>query len=147
MTDFESEADEIATAAAALDDAFAVALRSLRLAHAEHTIAERAIADRRDMTERTAIVEQMARDVLAARRGGALGLVDLTEAGWSLAQVVRFGPAAHDLAATPAFATQDVVERLAEREGTFPPALRRAVPHTGDMTALVDDLGEEGDVA
>ena len=46
-------------------------------------------ADRRDMTDGSAIVERMARDVLAARRAGQYGLVDLTEHGWTVAQVMR----------------------------------------------------------
>lgn len=111
MTELDPEADQIATAAAALDDAFAVALRPLRLVPRAGDI-----VDRRDLTNHDEIVERMAHDILAARREGALGLIDLTEAGWTLAQSVRWGPAAHDLAATPAFATQDVVERLRARE-------------------------------
>lgn len=111
MTEFDPETDAIARAAAALDDAFAVALRPRHLVPRTGDV-----VDRRDLTDPDAVVERMARDILAARCEGALGLIDLTEAGWTLAQAVRWGPTAHDLAATPAFATQDVVERLRARE-------------------------------
>lgn len=74
--------------------------------------------DRRDLTDRTEIVERMARDILAARRDGQHGLlIDLTEFGWTQAQAMRWGTAAHEAARSPAIATQDAVERLAARDG------------------------------
>lgn len=75
------------------------------------------LIDRRDMTDGNEITERMARDVLRARRDGIVGPVDLTEHGWTPAQVQRWGAIARDLAATPAFATQDVVIRFRESEG------------------------------
>lgn len=61
--------------------------------------------DRRDLTHGPSIVEHMARDILAARRAGEHGFVDLSECGWTIAQAMRWGPAAHDLAVTPDFAS------------------------------------------
>ena len=57
--------------------------------------------DRRTLTDPSAVVEAMARDVIAARRGGVTGLVDLTEWGWTPAQVLRHAANAHALALTP----------------------------------------------
>lgn len=108
------------------------------------------LADRRDMTDAPAIVERMARDILAARRDGEHGPVDLTERGWTVAQAMRWGAQARDLAATPAFATQDVVTRMREVEeagaAAVSDALGVAAPITGDMTTRIDDLGS-GDAA
>lgn len=132
MTDFDPETAAVARATASLDDEFA--LRHRRF------LAPDPIVDRRDLTDRSEIVEQMARDILAARREGISGLVDLTEAGWTLAQVVRWSPAAHDLAATPAFATQDVVERLRASDRASDHREERS-PSTGDMTTMIDDIG------
>jgi len=103
MTDrvIEDEASTVLRAARALDDAYAVAPAPL---------------DRRAITDPGTIVEAMARDILAARRGGSLGLIDLTEHGWSLAQVGRYGAPAHDLAASLRFARIDLAERLRARE-------------------------------
>ncbi len=67
--------------------------------------------DSRDLAEES-IIERMARDILAARRGGQYGLVDLTDFGWTQAQAMRFGASARDLAGSPAFLTQIEVERL-----------------------------------
>lgn len=76
-----------------------------------------AAIDRRDLTDRTEIVERMARDILAARREGRYGpLIDLTEYGWTPAQAMRWGTAAHAAASDPRTATQDVVDRLAASE-------------------------------
>lgn len=104
------------------------------------------IVDRRDLTAPDAIVERMARDVLAARRAGVTGLVDLTEHGWTPAQAMRWGAPARDLAGTPTFATHDVVVRMRESEALAEAAVARAVggepaPHTGDMATMIDDLG------
>ncbi len=121
-----------------------------------------AIIDRRSITEPTAIVESMARDILAARRSGQHGvLVDLTEFGWTRAQAQRFGSQAHAAALDPRVATQDAVERLAAREvdiavsprtaaritaaGEAAIAEALAVPVTGDMAQMLDDIG--GDAA
>ena len=107
----EAELAALGSATAALGDRLAVA--PLRLVPR----AGRAV-DRRDLTDRAEIVERMARDILAARRDGQHGLlIDLTEFGWTQAQAMRFGTAAHEAARSPAIATQDVVERLAAREG------------------------------
>ena len=79
-----------------------------------------ATIDRRDLTDRAEIVERMARDILAARRDGQHGhLIDLTEFGWSPAQAMRWGTAAHEAARSPAIATQDAVERLRESDGAY----------------------------
>ena len=68
--------------------------------------------DRRTLTDPSAVVEAMARDVVAARRGGVTGLVDLTEWGWTPAQVLRHAANAHALAGTVALQTQVAVEQL-----------------------------------
>lgn len=123
-----------------------------------------AILDRRSITEPTAIVESMARDILAARRDGQHAvLIDLTELGWTRAQAQRFGSQAHAAALDPRVATQDAVERLAVREGKHLVAVAGidaaritaageaavaealAVPVTGDMAQMLDDIG--GDAA
>lgn len=107
-----------------------------------------AILERRSITEPTAIVEHMARDILAARRDGEHGLlIDLTEFGWTRAQAQRFGSQAHAAALDPRVATQDAVERLAVREGKHLVAVAAAlaVPATGEMAQMIDDLG--GDAA
>lgn len=54
-------------------------------------------ADRRGLTDPDAITSVMARDILAARREGIHGLVDLTEWGWTPAQVMRHASSAHAL--------------------------------------------------
>ena len=100
------------------------------------------IVDRRDLTAPDTIVERMARDILAARREGVTGLVDLTEHGWTPAQAMRWGAPARDLAGTPAFATHDVVVRLRESEALAEAAVARAVgiepaPRTGDMAPTI----------
>lgn len=59
--------------------------------------------DRRTLTDPATVVEAMARDVVAARCGGVAGLVDLTEWGWTPAQVMRHAANAHALALTPAY--------------------------------------------
>lgn len=123
-----------------------------------------AILDRRSITEPTAIVESMARDILAARRDGQHAvLIDLTELGWTRAQAQRFGSQAHAAALDPRVATQDAVERLAVCEGKHLVAVAGidaaritaageaavaealAVPVTGDMAQMLDDIG--GDAA
>lgn len=53
--------------------------------------------DRRTLNQSAKIVETMARDILAARREGIHGLVDLTEWGWTPAQVMRHASSAHAL--------------------------------------------------
>lgn len=107
----EDELRALGTATAALGDRHAVA--PFRLVPRAG-----AVIDRRDLTDRHEIVERMARDILAARRDGQHGLlIDLTEFGWSRAQAMRWGTAAHEAARSPAFATQDAVERLAAHEG------------------------------
>lgn len=126
---------------------------------------ETAVAlDRRSLTDAAAIVEHMARDILAARREGEhAALIDLTDRGWSPAQVMRFGSQAHAAARDPRIATHDAVERLAAREGRHLVAVAGidaaritaaneaavaaalAVPVTGDMAQMIDDLG--GDAA
>lgn len=125
---------------------------------------EPTIIDRRSITEPTAIVESMARDILAARRDGQHAvLIDLTELGWTRAQAQRFGSQAHAAALDPRVATQDAVERLAVREGKHLVAVAGidaaritaageaaiaealAVPVTGDMAQMLDDIG--GDAA
>lgn len=122
------------------------------------------IIDRRSITEPTAIVESMARDILAARRDGRHAvLIDLTELGWTRAQAQRFGSQAHAAALDPRIATQDAVERLAVREGKHLVAVAGidaaritaageaavaealAVPVSGDRTQMLDDIG--GDAA
>lgn len=76
--------------------------------------------DRRCLTGPGEIVDRMARDILSARRDGQHGhLIDLTEFGWSQAQAMRWGTAAHEAARSPAFATQDAVERLKESDGAY----------------------------
>jgi hypothetical protein len=72
----------------------------------------RAAIDRQNLTNPVEIVERMARDIVAARRGGQYGLVDLTDSGWTRAQAMCWGPTAHGLAGSPAFLTQIEVERL-----------------------------------
>ncbi len=126
---------------------------------------DRAAIDRRTITDPHAIVEQMAFDILAARRAGQYGtLVDLTEFGWTPAQAQRWRVSAHAAALDPRVATHDVVCRLraggvlpegsiarcwseervnAECEAAVAAAL--AVPVTGDMTQMLDDI--EGDAA
>lgn len=120
--------------------------------------------DRRAITDPAQIVEHMARDILAARRDGQHAvLIDLTELGWTRAQAQRFGSQAHAAALDPRIATQDAVERLAAREGKHLVAVAGidaaritaageaavaaalAVPATGDMAQMIDDLG--GDAA
>ncbi len=64
----------------------------------------RFVSDRRDLTHGPAIVDRMARDILAARRAGEHGFVALSECGWTVAQAMRWGTAAHDRAAEPDFA-------------------------------------------
>lgn len=117
------------------------------------------LIDRRDLTEPHEIIERMARDILAARREGVAGLVDLTEHGWTQAQATRWGCAARDLAASPGFAAQDVVERLRASEEAGEAAVTLALascfdapapadPITGDMATMVDDLATpQGDRA
>jgi hypothetical protein len=61
------------------------------------------VSDRRTLTDPTVIVEAMARDVVAARRDGIVGLVDLTECGWTPAQVMRHASAAHARAGSSDF--------------------------------------------
>lgn len=58
---------------------------------------------RRGLKEPHGIIETMARDILAARREGITGLVDLTEYGWTPAQVMRHSASAHARANAPAF--------------------------------------------
>lgn len=100
------------------------------------------VIDRRDLTEPHEIRERMARDILAARREGITGPVDLTEHGWTAARVTRHGAPAHDLARDVHFVTRDVVERhrLAEAAGEAAVAAALAAPITGDMVAMVDGL-------
>lgn len=107
------------------------------------------VIDRRDMTDGSAIEERMARDILAARRAGQTGIVDLTEHGWTLAQAMRWGAIARELAGTVAFATHDVVVRLREQDEAVEAAVTHAIaaPLTGDMTAMVDHLEFSGDAA
>lgn len=59
--------------------------------------------NQRDLTDPDVIVETMASDILAARREGISGLVDLTEYGWTPAQVIRHAASAHAQANAPAF--------------------------------------------
>lgn len=119
---------------------------------------------RRSITEPAAIVEHMARDILATRRDGRHAvLIDLTEFGWTRAQTMRFGSQAHAAASDPRVATQDAVERLAAREGRHLVAVAGidaahiaaageaaiaaslTVSATDDMVQTVDDIG--GDAA
>lgn len=111
--------------------------------------------DRRDLTDPTEIIERMARDILAARREGNFGLIDLTDHGWTQAQAMRHGATARDLAASPAFATHDVVVRMLEQEAAEIARLAQdraepfaggtvihvSTPSTGDMATMIDDLG------
>lgn len=61
--------------------------------------------DRRQMTGRRAIVDCMARDIIAVRRRLCADHdVDLTECGWSPAQVTAHAAAAHQRAASRAAA-------------------------------------------
>lgn len=119
--------------------------------------------NRRDLTEPAEIIERMARDILAARREGIQSvIVDLTEHGWSIAQVMRWGSQAHVAAHDPRIATQDAVERFVagDRDGDPVAAIDAAAivaageaavaqalaaPITGDMSTMIDDLG--GDAA
>jgi len=72
----------------------------METASVEHKISQ--APDRRTLTDPATVVEAMARDVVSARRGGVAGLVDLTEWGWTPAQVMRHAANAHALALTPA---------------------------------------------
>lgn len=109
----EDELRALGAATAALGDRHAVA--------PFHLVPRAGAAiDRRDLTDRAEIVDRMARDILSARRDGQHGhLIDLTEFGWSQAQAMRWGTAAHEAARSPAFATQDAVERLKESDGAY----------------------------
>lgn len=116
----EDELRALGTATAALGDRHAVAtvvvLKPSAVGKTEASCLA-AVADRRFMTSPEAVVDRMARDILAARRDGQHGhLIDLTEFGWSQAQAMRWGTAAHEAARSAAVVTQDAVERLAARE-------------------------------
>lgn len=52
----------------------------------------------------------------AKAKGRVTLTIDLTEFGWSQAQAMRWGTAAHEAARSAAVVTQDAVERLAARE-------------------------------
>ena len=87
----------------------------METASVEHKISQ--APDRRTLTDPTTVVEAMARDVVAARRGGIAGLVDLTEWGWTPAQVMRHAANAHALAGTLALQTQVAVEQMRRSGG------------------------------
>ncbi|TBW38807.1 hypothetical protein EYW49_08955 [Siculibacillus lacustris] len=89
---------------------------------------------RRDLTDPAAIVDRMARDIVAARREGVHGLVDLTGFGWSGAQVMRHATAAHAASRHVGLMCVGAGERTHTIGG-------RPSPVTGDMTQMVDDLG------
>lgn len=97
------------------------------------------VIDRRDLTDRFEIVDRMARDVLAERRVTGAMRVDLAEYGWSPVQVREYGRAAHDLAASPRFASRDVTDRLADREA-YPHALCAVRP--ASMVGILADRRE-----
>lgn len=100
-----------------IDDEILILHRATRALGDDHAVAPLSLRlDRRAIADPTMIVEAMAHDILSARQDGMLGLIDLTEHGWSLAQVGRYGAPAHDLAASPRFALVDMAERRRARE-------------------------------
>jgi hypothetical protein len=93
--------------------------------------------DRRDLTDAVEIVERMARDIVVARRDGGGFFVDLPAAGWTQAQATRWGPVAHDLAASPGFLAQLEVERLRAFEPPAP-APRAEMAAIAEATIAAD---------